>query len=75
MFSKWKYLFYTHDSICAIEKQIKMKEKTKFEKNKIVIDERLSVAQSIVKVIGAGKREDGYLEGNGILLVGVGCIW
>lgn len=23
MFSKWKYLFYIHDSICAIKKQIK----------------------------------------------------
>ena len=52
-----------------------MKEKTKFEKYKIVIDERPLVAQSIVKVIGAGKREDGYLEGNGILLAGVWCIW
>ncbi len=35
------------------------------EKNiKLVIAEKPSVAQSIAKVIGADKREDGYLEGN-----------
>ena len=33
------------------------------EKNiKLVIAEKPSVAQSIAKVIGADKREDGYLE-------------
>ena len=32
---------------------------------KLVIAEKPSVAQSIAKVIGADKREDGYLEGNG----------
>lgn len=31
---------------------------------KLVIAEKPSVAQSIAKVIGAYKREDGYLEGN-----------
>ena len=31
----------------------------------LVIAEKPSVAQSIAKVIGAGKRNDGYLEGNG----------
>jgi DNA topoisomerase IA len=31
---------------------------------KLVIAEKPSVAQSIAKVIGADKREDGYLEGN-----------
>ena len=35
---------------------------------KLVIAEKLSVAQSIAKVIGADKREDGYLEGNGYLV-------
>lgn len=36
------------------------------EKNiKLVIAEKPSVAQSIAKVIGADKREDGYLEGKG----------
>ena len=30
---------------------------------KLVIAEKPSVAQSIAKVIGAEKREDGYLEG------------
>ena len=30
--------------------------------NKLVIAEKPSVAQSIAKVIGADKREDGYLE-------------
>lgn len=39
------------------------------EKNiKLVIAEKLSVAQSIAKVIGADKREDGYLEGNGYIV-------
>ena len=32
---------------------------------KLVIAEKPSVAQFIAKVIGADKREDGYLEGNG----------
>ena len=35
---------------------------------KLVIAEKPSVAQSIAKVIGADKREDGYLEGNGYLV-------
>ena len=39
------------------------------EKNiKLVIAEKPSVAQSIAKVIGADKREDGYLEGNGYVV-------
>lgn len=43
------------------------------EKNiKLVIAEKPSVAQSIAKVIGADKREDGYLEGNGYI---VSCVW
>ena len=38
------------------------------EKNiKLVIAEKPSVAQSIAKVIGADKREDGYLEGNQVI--------
>ena len=32
---------------------------------KLVLAEKPSVAQSIAKVLGANKREDGYLEGNG----------
>ena len=66
MFSKWKYLFYIHDSIYAIKKQIKNERRKQnlSEKNiKLVIAEKTSVAQSIAKVIGADKREDGYLEG------------
>ena len=35
---------------------------------KLVIAEKPSVAQSIAMVIGADKREDGYLEGNGYLV-------
>ena len=31
---------------------------------KLVLAEKPSVAQSIAKVLGAAKREDGYLEGN-----------
>ena len=39
------------------------------EKNiKLVIAEKTSVAQSIAKVIGADKREDGYLEGKRLCL-------
>ena len=67
MFSKWKYLFYIYDSIYAIKKQIKNERRKQnlSEKNiKLVIAEKPSVAQSIAKVIGADKREDGYLEGN-----------
>ena len=71
MFPKWKYLFYIHDSIYAIKKQIK-NERSKqnlSEKNiKLVIAEKPSVAQSIAKVIGADKREDGYLEGKRLCL-------
>lgn len=35
---------------------------------KLVLAEKPSVAQSIAKVLGANKREDGYLEGNGFLV-------
>ena len=35
---------------------------------KLVLAEKPSVAQSIAKVLGAAKREDGYLEGNGYLV-------
>lgn len=35
---------------------------------KLVIAEKPSVAQSIAKVIGADKREDGYLYGNGYIV-------
>lgn len=71
MFSKWKYLFYIHDSIYAIKKQIKNERRKQnlSEKNiKLVIAEKHSVAQSIAKVIGADKREDGYLEGKRLCL-------
>ena len=71
MFSKWKYLFYIHDSIYAIKKQIKNERRKQnlSEKNiKLVIAEKSSVAQSIAKVIGADKREDGYLEGKRLCL-------
>ena len=37
-------------------------------KCKLVIAEKPSVAQSIAKVIGADKREDGYLYGNGCIV-------
>lgn len=71
MFFKWKYLFYIHDSIYAIKKQIKNERRKQnlSEKNiKLVIAEKPSVAQSIAKVIGADKREDGYLEGKRLCL-------
>jgi uncharacterized pyridoxal phosphate-containing UPF0001 family protein len=71
MFSKWKYLFYIYDSIYAIKKQIKNERRKQnlSEKNiKLVIAEKPSVAQSIAKVIGADKREDGYLEGKRLCL-------
>lgn len=35
---------------------------------KLVLAEKPSVAQSIAKVLGATKREDGYLEGNGYMV-------
>lgn len=35
---------------------------------KLVLAEKPSVAQSIAKVLGANKRNDGYLEGNGYLV-------
>ena len=35
---------------------------------KLVLAEKPSVAQSIAKVLGANKREDGYLEGNGYVV-------
>ena len=71
MFSKWEYLFYIYDSIYAIKKQIKYERRKQnlSEKNiKLVIAEKPSVAQSIAKVIGADKREDGYLEGKRLCL-------
>ena len=36
--------------------------------SKLVIAEKNSVAQSLARVIGATKRQDGYLEGNGYLV-------
>ena len=38
----------------------------------LVIAEKPSVARSIAGVIGADKKQDGYMEGNGYL--GGGCI-
>ena len=35
---------------------------------KLVLAEKPSVAQSIAKVLGAAKREDGYLQGNGYIV-------
>ena len=35
---------------------------------KLVLAVKPSVAQSIAKVLGAAKREDGYLEGNGYVV-------
>ena len=35
---------------------------------KLVLAEKPSVAQSIAKVLGVNKREDGYLEGNGYIV-------
>ena len=35
---------------------------------KLVLAEKPSVALSIAKVLGATKREDGYLEGNGYVV-------
>ena len=35
---------------------------------KLVIAEKPSVAQSLARVIGANKRQDGYLEGSGYLV-------
>lgn len=35
---------------------------------KLVLAEKPSVAQSIAKVLGANKREDGFLEGNGYIV-------
>ncbi|MDO5577274.1 MAG: toprim domain-containing protein, partial [Fibrobacter sp.] len=35
---------------------------------KLVLAEKPSVAQSIAKVLGANKRGDGFLEGNGYLV-------
>ena len=36
--------------------------------SKLVVAEKPSVAQSLARVIGAAKRQDGYLEGNGYLV-------
>ena len=35
---------------------------------KLVLAEKPSVAQSIAKVLGANKREDGFLIGNGYIV-------
>ena len=35
---------------------------------RLVIAEKPSVAQSIANVLGARKRQDGYLEGNGYIV-------
>ena len=35
---------------------------------KLVISEKPSVAQTISSVIGANKRKDGYMEGNGYIV-------
>ena len=35
---------------------------------RLVVTEKPSVAQAVAKVIGAYKREDGYLEGSGYLV-------
>lgn len=35
---------------------------------KLVLAEKPSVAQSLAKVLGANKRCDGYLEGNGYIV-------
>ena len=35
---------------------------------KLVIAEKPSVAQSLARIIGVTKRQDGYLEGNGYLV-------
>ena len=35
---------------------------------KLVIAEKPSVAQSLARMIGADKRQDGYLEGSGYLV-------
>ena len=35
---------------------------------KLVLAEKPSVAQSIAKVLGATKREDSYLQGNGYIV-------
>ena len=35
---------------------------------KLVIAEKPSVAQAIARVIGAGERKEGYLQGNGYLV-------
>ena len=40
---------------------------------KLVLAEKPSVAQSIAKVLGATKREDGYLEGSGYVVSW--CVW
>ena len=42
---------------------------------KLVLAEKPSVAQSIAKVLGAAKREDGYLEGNGYVVSWCVGIW
>ena len=34
----------------------------------LVVTEKPSVAQSIARVLGAGERKDGYMEGNGYLV-------
>ena len=52
------------------EKSMNLNANSTFPKTqkKLVIAEKPSVAQSIAKVIGADKREDGYLEGKRLCL-------
>ena len=60
----------TEKEICA-ENTIN-KQNVSVEKNPVtmhlVVTEKPSVAQSIARVIGAGERKDGYMEGNGYLV-------
>ena len=47
---------------------MKSKKGVKNLNYQLVISEKPSVAQAIAKVLGANKRQDGYLEGNGYLV-------
>lgn len=41
----------------------------------LVVTEKPSVAQAISRVIGAGERKDGYMEGNNYIVHGASGIW
>ena len=41
----------------------------------LVIAEKPSVAQTIAAALGAKKKQDGYIEGNGYLIHGASGIW